>query len=369
MTWNWQHPDWPHFHHDPKPLLGLEERFLIQAGMFSGILKHAGTGHHESLKIDLLVDEAINSSAIEGEMLRRESVQSSIKRHFRIGVDGAVSAPREDGMANLMVDMFRSFAAPLSGTKLFSWHKMLTLGRKDLRRGAYRTHAEPMQVISGPEHAPKVHFEAPPSPAMAKEMKAFIHWFNATAPGGHTPLPALTRSGLAHLYFVSIHPFEDGNGRIARALAEKALAQHLGHPTLLALSITLERHKKDYYSMLGKSNRSLSVTPWLTYFSQQILEAQNTSRERLEFLLSKTRMFDRLRGQLNGRQSKALDRIFKEGIDGFKGGLSAQNYISITKATRPTATRDLADLVLKGALLKSGHRKHTRYRLNIGHHG
>jgi Fic family protein len=223
-----------------------------------------------------------------------------------------------------------------------------------------------MQVVSGPLHAPKVHFEAPPSSRMDAEMSAFVTWFNSTAPNGTSPRPALTRAGIAHLYFESIHPFEDGNGRIGRALAEKALAQCLGQPTLIALADTIGRHKKTYYDVLEQANRGNEITDWLVYFAGVLLEAQRQTQCRIEFLIEKTKLYDRLRGELNPRQERVLTRLFREGPDGFKGGLSAENYISITQTSSATATRDLQDLVSKGALIRTGERRHTRYYLKLG---
>jgi Fic family protein len=196
-------------------------------------------------------------------------------------------------------------------------------------------------------------------------MDAFIAWFNRTASTGATPLPALTRAGIAHLYFECIHPFEDGNGRIGRALAEKALAQGLGQPTLIALADTIERHNKAYYDALERANKGNEITDWLVYFAQVLLEAQERTQVRIEFLIEKAKLYDRLRGQLNPRQEKVLARMFREGPDGFTGGLSAENYISITQTSAATATRDLQDLVQKGGLVRTGERRYTRYSLNL----
>ena len=199
-------------------------------------------------------------------------------------------------------------------------------------------------------------------------MSEFIEWFNITAPTGKTPLPALTRSGLVHLYFVCIHPFEDGNGRIGRALAEKVLSQAVGAPTLIALSLKIQNAKKEYYRQLELNNKDLSVTSWLEYFTSTILQAQDYSQKFIDFLIDKTKLYDRLRGQLNDRQEKVLTRMFREGLEGFKGGLSAENYIKITGASRATTTRDLNDLVAKGALTSKGTLRHTRYYLNVAAH-
>jgi Fic family protein len=200
---------------------------------------------------------------------------------------------------------------------------------------------------------------------MKDEMDAFVSWFNETAPSGKRALPALTRAGIAHLYFVSIHPFEDGNGRIGRALAEKSLAQDLGQPTLIALAYTIERSRDAYYAALERNNKDIEITNWLTYFAETILVAQRNTIKRLDFYVAKAKLYDKLRGQLNERQEKAIARMFREGIEGFKGGLSAENYIGITKSSRATATRDLQDLVAKGALTKVGELRHTRYYLNL----
>jgi Fic family protein len=222
-----------------------------------------------------------------------------------------------------------------------------------------------MRVVSGRIDDPNVHFEAPPSSEMKKEMDAFVLWFNNTAPGGSAPLPALTRAGIGHLYFVSIHPFEDGNGRIGRALAEKSLSQNLGQPSLIALAYTIERARKAYYAALEGNNKELEITDWLTYFGNTVIEAQRNTIKRVDFLVARSKLYEGLRGKLNERQDKVLARMFREGVGGFKGGLSAENYIRIAKTSRATATRDLQDLVAMGALTKTGELRHTRYHLNI----
>ncbi len=196
-------------------------------------------------------------------------------------------------------------------------------------------------------------------------MKKFIKWFNQTAPDGKSPLPALTRAGIAHFYFECIHPFEDGNGRIGRAIAEKALAQALGHPPLTALAMTILAKHKAYYDALERNNTEIDLTDWLRWFAGAAIEAQRRTTTLIEFLLDKTRLLDHLKGKLNERQEKALLRVLREGPDGFKGGLSAGNYVTITGTSPPTATRDLADMVAKGALIRSGEKRHARYFANI----
>lgn len=365
MVWNWQQDNWPEFSYDAEKLIQIEQSFLLQSGQFFGAYKHISNDERQTLIIDFICDEALKTSEIEGEYLNRDSVQSSIRQQF--GLSGTSPAnPSERGIAEMMVNLYEEFDAVLTHDLLFKWHSMLLSGHQYIKEvGRYRTHVEPMQVVSGPVHKPKVHFEAPPSKSMKAEMNGFINWFNSTAPDGKSPMPALTRAAITHLYFVSIHPFEDGNGRIGRALSEKALAQAIRQPTLIALARTIEARKKLYYDMLEVSNKKLAITPWLEYFADTILQAQKNSEELLDFLLAKTKLFDQLRGKINHRQEKALLRMFKEGADGFQGGMSAKNYIAITNTTRATTTRDLQELVDLGALKKTGELKSTRYWLKL----
>ena len=366
MPWNWEDPNWPEFTFDFTPLEPLEQQFLLRSGELVGAFKHIGAGDQAALRIELISDEAIKTSEIEGEILSRDSVQSSLRHQFGLGPEQRGVPAAERGIAEMMVDLYQGFAAPLTEQGMFDWHRMLLNGRRDIRViGGYRTHDDPMQVVSGPLHKRKVHFEAPPSPAVASEMIQFIAWFNDTAPGEANPLSALTRAGLAHLYFVCIHPFEDGNGRIARALSEKSLAQNLDHPTLIALAYTIERKRKDYYAALERNNKQMEVTDWLRYFAETVLDAQANTIKRIDFYLAKTKFYERFRGQLNERQTKVVARVFQEGIEGFKGGLSAENYLSITGTSRATATRDLQDLVERRALKRTGQLRHTRYQINL----
>jgi len=366
MGWNWQHKDWPSFRWDAEIVAGFEAQFMQNTGIQIGAAKHLDDETRQLVLVDMLTGEALKTSEIEGEILNRDSVQSSILGQFGLSPEQKRVPPAERGISELMIDLYRNFAESLDDDTLFNWHRMVTNGRHDLREiGVYRSQGDPMQVVSGAIYKPKVHFEAPPANDMRYEMAAFIKWFSETSKDGASPLSPLIRAGIAHLYFVSIHPFEDGNGRIARALAEKALAQGIGRPTLIALSQTIHRNRNAYYDALENNNKDLEITPWLAYFCQTVLDAQAQSQRMIDFLIEKTKMYDRLRGQLNERQQRALQRLFREGPDSFKGGLSAANYITITGASRATATRDLSDLVEKGALVETGTLKSTRYWLLI----
>jgi Fic family protein len=287
-----------------------------------------------------------------------------LRQQFGLGAEAPGVKPAERGVSKMMIDLYQNFAAPLSDKTMFGWHTALLAGDREIKViGGYRTHADAMQIVSGPIHKRAVHFEAPPSARMPAEMEGFTGWFNDTAPSGKNPLPALTRAALTHLYFVCIHPFEDGNGRIGRALAEKALAQNLGQPSLIALAYTIERKSNDYYAAIERNNKDLEIADWMKYFANTIIEAQNNTIRRVDFYVAKAKFYEKFREQLNERQAKVIARMFREGIDGFKGGLSAENYISISKTSRATATRDLQDLVEKSALTKTGELRYTRYLL------
>ena len=367
MTWNWQLSDWPKWRYDPQAMQALESDFLLAAGNLLGAWKHLQPQDQDRVKVELLSVEAVRTSAIEGEILDRASVQSSVKRQFGMAAPKGGS-PAETGMAELMVSCFTDFAEPLTHEMLFDWHKLICRGRRGLRIGSYRVHEEPMQIVSGAIGKQKVHFEAPPSKSVRKEMDDFIKWIEATSRNGNTLLPPLTRAGLAHLYFVTVHPFEDGNGRTARALSEKVLAQALEQPSLLALSAGIEQDRKSYYEQLEASNRRLECTDWLVWFGHTVLASQKYSLALIELLIAKTRFFDYLSGQLNHRQEKVLLRMFEEEPTGFQGGLSAKNYTSITGTSPATARRDLSDLVKKKALQRTGQKKATRYWLNLSLH-
>lgn len=369
MPWNWQHKAWPHFIFDQEQFLDYERKFLQKHGSLYGSLKHIAQPDRDTLKVELISDEAYKTSEIEGEILDRDSLQSSIRRHFGLSTDLRKVSPAEHGIAEMMVDLYTHFQAPLKHERLFAWHEMLTNGRRDLNDiGKYRTHPEPMQVVSGALHKPKIHFEAPSSEYVKNEMEQFIHWFNESEKKRGQKHPgALLRSGIAHLYFESIHPFEDGNGRIGRAISELALSQSLGQPSLIAISSTIEAEKKEYYTALQRNSTGLLINDWLHYFCRMVLNAQDRTQSMIDFLVEKAKFYHRFAHQLNERQSKVVQRVFREGINGFKGGLSADNYMRISRAASSTATRDLQNLVERGAFIRKGERKGTRYFLNIDH--
>ena len=366
MTWNWQNPAWPAFQYDVSRTQALDTFLVQDFGYLSGSFSHLQADEQMKIVVDFMATEAIKTSEIEGELLNRDSVQASLRRSFGLQGELQKIPPAEQGIAHMMLDLHQHFDQPLSHTMLWNWHRQLMHERTDINnKGAYRTHSEPMQVVSGKIYAPNVHFEAPPSAQVTAEMSRFITWFNTTTPTGDNPLPLLARAGIAHLYFVSIHPFEDGNGRIARALTEKVIAQFSRRPALLSLSYAIEKHKKAYYAELERVNKGVEVTAWLVYFAETLRQAQQETQKYLSFLIQKTHFYDRFQGQLNARQQKVIGRLFTAGTDGFVGGLSAKNYISLAKTSPATATRDLQDLVRKQALRVEGRLKSTRYYLSL----
>ena len=364
--WNWQQGDWGSFTYDTREIEKLEREYLQQSGFSFGVARHLSDKDKNDLIIEIIGNEAIKTSAIEGEFLDRVSLQSSIKQAFGLGnVSHHRLKPAEAGIAEMMKDIFTNYASPLTQKTLWSWHEMLMSGRRNIEIGKYRTHMEAMQIVSGRYDKPKVHFEAPPSAAVPKEMDKFIHWFNQSGPEGKTPLTPLIRAGIAHIYFVSIHPFEDGNGRIGRALVEKSLSQNMGQPTLIALSSTIDDSKREYYEELAAQSRENDVTKWLIYFGKTIINAQKHTIKQIDFIITKAKFFNTHKESLNPRQLKAIHRILQEGPRGFQGRFSAKNYRAITKSPTATATRDLQDLVQKGIFLKTGKLKSTRYSLDL----
>jgi Fic family protein len=362
MQWNWQDPDWPNFRWDSARFASEELAFAEKAGVLIGSSGHLDQDNRSQLVVDLMSRSALDSSAIEGEILDRDSVQSSVRRQLGLQTDNRRIGPAEAGIATLMVDLFETLNAPLDHAKLFSWHRLLMSGRADLEVvGGYRVHNDPMQIVSGPDYKRKVHFEAPPSAVVTEEMDRFLIWFADSAPTGVNPMAPLARAGIVHLWFETIHPFEDGNGRLGRIIAEKALAQGRKGPMLAGISSTFMQHRKSYYDQLEAASRSLDINDWLGWFAKMTLAAQDQSVAWVEFLIGKARLMLRLQGQINERQEKVLLRIFRAGPQGFAGGLSADNYRTISGATSATATRDLTDLVEKSALRRTGERKGTRY--------
>jgi Fic family protein len=367
--YNWQQKDWPNFTYN---ISGKEDElfhFAEKTAHINGIMKALPEDAQIEAVVEIMVNEAIKTSEIEGEHFSRKDVMSSIRNNLGLNkIADPVLDKKAEGISKLMIDVRNTFKDEMTEKQLFAWHKMLLGTSSKINAGQWRDHEEPMQIVSGAMGKEEVHFEAPPSSRVPHEMERFITWFNLSGlPGKQEIKKAVVRSAIAHLYFESIHPFEDGNGRIGRAIAEKALSQSLGYPVFLSLSRTIEAHKKDYYNALESAQKTNEITPWIEYFAGAVLEAQFFAEEQINFTLKKSRFFSRFKDQFNERQLKVIKRIFEEGPAGFEGGINAGKYGSITGTSKATATRDLQDLLAKGALLpfgKSGGRS-TRYQVDL----
>jgi Fic family protein len=366
MAWNWQFKNWPNFTWDKDKIKKHENSFILNSGVIIGSSEHISNEDKQELFVQLLSSEAVDTSLIEGENLNRDSVQSSIKKELGLSVDINKATPAEKSIAMMMVDLYRKINDPLTHETLCHWHKLLMRHESRIKVvGAYRTYEEPMEVVSGPDYAKKIHFVAPPSKAIPDEMSLFMKWFEDTSPNGNNPLPSITRAGIAHLWFESIHPFEDGNGRIGRGIAEKILSQGYPNAMMTVLAKALLQKRKEYYDQLGKASITLDINDWLLWFAQIVIEAQQNTHLWVHWVIEKASFMRKAQNQVNERQEKVLLRLFRGGPEGFTGGLSAKNYISITGTTIATTTRDLRDLVEKNLLRKTGERKSTRYYLKI----
>lgn len=366
MTYIWERKGWPRFRFDLGAVQGVLYRYAMQANTLKGRIAQLASQEQTEAQVDLMISEAIKTSAIEGEIYDRRDVRSSIRNQLGLNPEREpVADPRADGIAALMIAVRKTFAAPLTSERLFSWHSMLMAGREQrIPVGAWRDRT--IEIVSGPIGRETVHFEAPPPQDVPVEMDQFISWFNATSPTGEaSDLPGPVRAAVAHLHFECIHPFADGNGRIGRAISETALSQELGFPALLSLSKEIEGRRNRYYDALAKASKGgLEITGWVQYFVETVLQAQLEARATVTFVLQKARFWDRLGGQLNERQRKVLDRMLRAGWEGFEGGMSAKKYAGITGASKATATRDLGDLVRSGALKRlPGGGRSTRYAL------
>ena len=367
--YNWQQKDWLQFTFSLK---NIEDELLVFAekvGRISGILESLPQETRQEAIVDIILTEAIKTSEIEGEYPNRFDVLSSIRKNLGLHYSPEfIKDKSAAGLGELMIDVRNRYQEPLTEAILFSWHKMLLGENKTIQVGMWRTHEEPMQVISGALGKQKVHYEAPPSSIVAEEMRKFIEWFNETGPGGKNQIKnAPVRSAIAHLYFETIHPFEDGNGRIGRAIAEKALSQSIGRPVMLSLSRTIEANKNEYYLSLEKAQRSNEISSWVEYFVKTLLDAQTEAEAQIDFTLKKVKFFDRYKNRLNERQLTVIRRMLEEGPQGFEGGMNARKYIGITKTSKATATRDMQQLLEMEAFILAGNGggRSISYRLNI----
>lgn len=367
MVWIWQRPDWREFRYDNALLGDRDLEFRLASQRLAARLEALPQALQQDAVIDLMLSEALKTSEIEGEYLDRASVRSSL-----LALMHAESVPdRVDrsalGAASLLVDVRHNWQADLTDELLCRWQSMVVPAQTlmPVLVGMYRVDPSPMQIVSGPYGRQQVHFEAPPAARVPDEMASLIRWYNASA--NKAALPGIVRAAIAHLWFEVIHPFDDGNGRVGRAVADHALSQSLGYPTMACLATAIESDKKSYYRELERASRgSLDIQDWLDYFSECVLTAQAIAREEVGFVTDKTRFYETHGHRLNERQAKLVARVFAEGRTGFEGGITTRKYEIICKCPNRTASRDISDLVAKGILVPlPGGGRNARYELAV----
>jgi Fic family protein len=370
MRWIWQQSGWPDFRYDKRALEDRELEFRINSERLAGCFDALPMASQEDATIDLMLSEAIKTSAIEGEDLDRESVRSSLLSLIASDMLPDNSDQKAAGAASLLVDVRKNWQTSLTHDLLGKWQSMAVPEQRytSILRGVYRNDPSPMQIVSGPYGHEKIHYEAPPATQVPDEMAGFIDWSNHISLSNRDKrLSGIARAGIAHLWFEVIHPFDDGNGRVGRAIADHALSQSLGYPTTACLATAIDGEKKSYYLQLEKASRgSLDVNVWLDYFSDMVIKAQEIAREEVDFVLAKTRFYEAYGDQLTDRQARMVSRVFAEGRKGFEGGITTKKYEAISKCPNRTASRDLSDLVAKGIIIPlPGGGRTTRYELAV----
>lgn len=364
--WIWQHPDWPIFRWDERVLLAPLARARLQQGKLLGLKGLLDAGLSQETRAHILVEECLNTGAIEGERYDLDAIRSSVARHLGLPTAGLPAPPRAvDGLIDVLLDATGGFDRSLTKRRLGDWQAALFptgySGLYPIHTGQLRGD-DPMRVVSGGAGRERVHYEAPPRNALDQELERFLAWF-AKPPAG---LDGLLRAGLAHLWFVTLHPFEDGNGRLARALADMALCQDEGQPLrMFSLSARIMKNREAYYDVLENTQRGdLDVTGWLAWFLTEVAAACDQSEAAIERVITKARFWlVHQNTQLNERQRKTLGRLLDAGAGGFAGGMNTRKYASLNKASRATAYRELADLVAKGCLEQTGDGRSTAYQI------
>ena len=366
MKYNWQLSDWANFSYDESVIDSFVLKFAIEIGELTGLASALTKTNQQEAYLQLMIAEALKTSEIEGEIFSREDLLSSIKKKLGYHKEvGKIRDKKAQGIASLMVYISENFHEKLTEKSIKEWHKTLMEVEPYVNPGNYRKSAEPMQVVSGAYGKEVVHYEAPPSEIVPNEMKNFVKWYNSFVANTDDIRKILIKTALSHLYFESIHPFEDGNGRIGRALAEKCLSESFNRSLFVSISTVIEKDKKRYYNALKKAQKSLEVTDWLRYFSEVITEGVKHSKLLIGWTVNKMKFLDKYRSEMNERQLKAVLKMFDVGYTGFEGGMTARKYVSINKTSRATATRDLQELVTKNIFTQNGEGRNVSYQLNI----
>lgn len=367
MKYIHQLDDWPDFTWDSEILAPLLAEARYKQGRLLGLLEGQGFKFHslhEEASLVTLTEEVVKSSAIEGEKLDSEQVRSSIARHLGMDIGGTPNIARHiDGIVEMMLDATRNHESPLTADRLFGWHAaMFPTGRsgmRDITVGAWRTpESGPMRVVSGPMGREKIHFEAPEADLLSKEMDAFLEWFNSPS-----KMDPVLKAAIAHFWFVTIHPFEDGNGRIGRAIAEMALARaDESSERFYSMSSQIESERDDYYESLKQSQRlNLDITCWLKWFLECLARCLDGAGETLASVLRKARIWEQANAvSINDRQRIIIARL----LDNFEGHMNTSKYAKMAKCSPDTALRDIRELLEINILIQNpGGGRSTSYRL------
>ena len=346
--------DWPKFQWQDEMLVASLAEVRHRQGRLIGRMEALGFRLREESVLDTLTEDVLKSSEIEGEQLDRDQVRSSIARRLGMDVAGMVPADRNvEGVVEMMLDATQNYARPLTGERLFDWHSALfPTGRSGMTKitvGNWRDDASgPMQVVSGPIGRASVHYQAPDAALLSREMGLFLTWFE-----DKKTIDLVLAAGIAHLWFVTIHPFDDGNGRIARAITDLTLARsEKSAGRFYSMSSRIMAQRKRYYEVLEATQKgSLDITTWLQWFLSCLGGAFDQAEETLAAILAKARFWETINDTpLNERQRRVLNRIF----DGFEGKLTSTKWAKLAKCSQDTASRDIDDLVLKGILVRGG---------------
>ena len=363
--WIHEHQDWPNFIWDAETLVSNLADIRHRQGRLLGRMEGLGFKLKREASLSTLTNDVVKSSAIEGENLNPEEVRSSIARRLGIDIAGLIPASRDvEGIVEMMLDATQQFSKPLTKDRLFDWHATLfPTGRSGMHKitvGGWRTvEAGPMQVVSGPIGKEKVHFEAPPAERLEKEMKTFLAWL-----AGEDDTDPVIKAGIAHLWFVTIHPFEDGNGRIARAIGDMALARADGTPDrFYSLSSQIEAERKQYYNQLESQQRATpDITDWLSWFLDCLGRAISNAETTLGNVLFKAQLWDIINQKpVNDRQRLIINRMLEDDFEGF---MNTSKYAKLAKCSNDTALRDIQELKERGIFIQNpGGGRSTSYRL------
>jgi Fic family protein len=371
----WQQAEWPEFGIDQAALAAPIALARQEQGKVLGLFRAIGLPGEADVVREIWTDEAMATAAIEGEKLDLEAVRSSVMR--RLGVEDSIGGRvnrNVDGLLDVMQDATNSYQKKLDDDRLIRWQSALFPGGSSgIRRivvGKYRYSHDPMQIVSGPVGHEKVHYEAPKSSDIAKEMRRFLKWLEDSRlrHKGIAAMDGIVRAAIAHLWFETIHPFEDGNGRVGRAIVDMTLAQDVdSSQRFYSISGQLMAERKAYYDSLGAAQRgTLDVTQWVSFFVTQFRLACVTSQQVISAAIDKNRFWaTHAQHATNERQRKVLRRLLDAGNGGFQGGMSAEKYSNLTGASKATATRDLGDMQKGGLLVTTGQGRGTRYWVNV----